>query len=318
MTHAAIALPATPLAIAGPTAEDREQLAVLNFLATYTGTTRQSYQESLKAFYEWCRQNNLTMLGITRAQLEIYLRYLEQYVSTHTGRPLAQATIANRFGAVFNFYAYAEADEIIEKNPAKNVRRPKIDRDAQKRSYLNVGDFHLFCREGSRAGGQTRAITMLFGTIGMRVSEVCSLNVADVHAETGEAYIEYVRKGSKITRPNLPVPTLLALQFVVEQRIREGRGDGPLFLTQRGTRIDRKYVQRMIDELCASAGITTKITPHSLRRSFITTAARLGAPMADLQRAAYHTDPRTTLLYVQIKDGGTTTRQMITDFLAAG
>lgn len=293
--------------------QDREQLAVLNFLATYTGTTRTSYQDSLKAFYGWCGQHGITMLDVTRGQLELYLRHLESYISAKTGKPLAQATIANRFGAVANFLAYAESDELIDKNPAKFVRRPKIDRDAQTRTYLDVGDFHLLARQARREGGQIRALIMLMCATGMRVNEVCSLNVDDVHLDQGQAYLTYIRKGGKVSRPDLPTPVLLSLQLLLEDR----PADGPLFLTARGTRIDRKYVQRVIDYLCAEAGIEKRITPHSLRRSFATTAARLGTSTSDLQRALYHADPRTSLLYVQIADGGSTTRHAVADFLVA-
>jgi integrase len=284
-------------------ADNREQLAVMNFLASHRGSTRVGYEAHLKSFYGWCRMNGITsMLDITRGQLELYLRTLEETVSERTGEPLAQATIANRFGAVANFLEHAANDDLIPKNPAKQVRRPKVDRDAQTRTWFDVGDFHLFVRQAQRSTIQDEALILLMATTGIRVAEVCSLNVSDVHLERGQAYIEYKRKGGKITRPDLPTSTLLAVQRLVDTR----EGDGPLFVTVRGTRFDRRAVQRVIDRLSAEAGIGNRVTPHGLRRSF-----------GDVQRALYQADPRTTQLYIRIANGGSTARHMVADLLAS-
>lgn len=315
MADAIAALPATPATRpADETSDGREQLAVMNFLASHRGSTRVGYEAHLKAFYGWCRMNGITsMLDITRGQLELYLRTLEETVSERTGEPLAQATIANRFGAVANFLDHAANDDLIPKNPAKQVRRPKVDRDAQTRTWFDVGDFHLFVRQAQRSTVQDEALILLMATTGIRVAEVCSLNVSDVHLERGQAYIEYKRKGGKITRPDLPTSTLLAVQRLVDQR----GGDGPLFVTVRGTRFDRRAVQRVIDRLSEQAGIGNRVTPHGLRRSFATTAVRLGASDGEVQRALYQADPRTTQLYIRIANGGSTARHMVADLLAS-
>jgi integrase len=62
--------------------------------------------------------------------------------------------------------------------------------------------------------------------------------------------------------------------------------DGPLFLAADGRRLDWH-----------GAGITTKVTPHTLRHAFITAALDAGVPLRDVQEAASHADPRTTMRY---------------------
>lgn len=299
---------ATPIGSAS-----REQQAVLNFLASHKGQTRADYERNLRRFYDWCNELGLSMLDVTRGQLELYLRWMEDQTSTRTRRPFAPATIANRFVAVAMFLEHACNDDLIEKNPARAVKRPKVDQEAQRRTWFDIGDFHLFVREAQRSTVQDAALILLMATTGVRVSEVCSLDTTDVHLERGQAYIEYVAKGGKVKRPDLPVSTLLAVQRLVDSR----PDPGALFRTSRGTRLDRRGVQRVIDRLSARCGITTRVTPHGLRRSFATTAVRLGASSGEVQRALGHSDERTTSLYVRIANGGSTARHMVADLLAA-
>ena len=75
---------------------------------------------------------------------------------------------------------------------------------------------------------------------------------------------------------------------------------GPIFLGVEGGRMDRycadRMVKRLVKRLVKRAGITKRISPHSLRHSFITTLDA-GVPLRDVQEAASHADPRTTMRY---------------------
>ncbi|MGH3529890.1 MAG: tyrosine-type recombinase/integrase, partial [Pseudonocardiaceae bacterium] len=64
-----------------------------------------------------------------------------------------------------------------------------------------------------------------------------------------------------------------------------------------GDRMDRHAADRMVKRLARRAGIAKRISPHSLRHSFITAALDAGVPLRDVQEAASHADPRTTMRY---------------------
>jgi site-specific recombinase XerD len=72
---------------------------------------------------------------------------------------------------------------------------------------------------------------------------------------------------------------------------------GPIFLGVEGGRMDRYCADRMVKRLVKRAGIDKRISPHSLRHSFITAALDAGVPLRDVQEAASHADPRTTMRY---------------------
>ena len=75
------------------------------------------------------------------------------------------------------------------------------------------------------------------------------------------------------------------------------RSDGPLFLARDGRRLDRHGAARIVRRAARRAGISKPIGPHTLRHAFITAALDAGVPLRDVQEAASHADPRTTIRY---------------------
>lgn len=76
------------------------------------------------------------------------------------------------------------------------------------------------------------------------------------------------------------------------------RNEGPIFLNRDGTRrLDRHAATRIVKRLAKHGGIDKNISPHSLRHSFITAALDAGVALRDVQKAASHADPRTTMRY---------------------
>jgi integrase/recombinase XerD len=73
--------------------------------------------------------------------------------------------------------------------------------------------------------------------------------------------------------------------------------EGPLFLAADGRRLDRHGAGRVVRRIARQAGITKKVGPHTLRHAFITAALDAGVPLRDVQEAASHADPRTSMRY---------------------
>jgi site-specific recombinase XerD len=75
------------------------------------------------------------------------------------------------------------------------------------------------------------------------------------------------------------------------------RSEGPIFLAADGRRLDRHGAGRMVRRVARRAGITKPVGPHMLRHAFITAALDAGVSLRDVQEAAWHADPRTTMRY---------------------
>ena len=80
------------------------------------------------------------------------------------------------------------------------------------------------------------------------------------------------------------------------EKIYGERRDGPVFLAADGRRLDRHGAGRIVRRAARQAGITKEVSPHTLRHAFIT-AVDAGVPLRDVQEAASHSDPRTTMRY---------------------
>ena len=111
------------LLVADPV-ERAELTAVAGFLAGYCGTTRTSYATDLRIFTAWCHQCRLSLFTVRRAHLELFGRWMEQ-----TGR--MRSTVARRLSTLASFYRYCEQEQLVERNPTLNVRRPKVDYESR-------------------------------------------------------------------------------------------------------------------------------------------------------------------------------------------
>jgi len=94
----------------------------------------------------------------------------------------------------------------------------------------------------------------------------------------------------------VPSAALATIQPAIDLAIGE-HTEGPVFLAADGRRLDRHGAGRIVRKTARRAGIAKTVTPHTLRHAFITAAQGRGVPLRDVQEAASHADPRTTMRY---------------------
>lgn len=264
---------------------DPARLAALAFLARYGGNTRIGYTIDLEDFFRWCRRYQLPPLTATRPHLELYVRYLED------DRGLKPATICRRIGTVTGMYRYAMLDGIIDRNPAEYVRRPRIA-DESSRLGLDRMELGAFLSTARASSPVDHALCVLLGLLGLRVGEACAVHIDDLGSERGHRTLTVCGKGGKISTIPLPPPVFRAIDACSA-----GRTEGPLLHSRSGAQMDRYAATKIVKRVAKRAGITKKVSPHSLRHSFVTAALDAGVPLRDVQIAARHADPRTTTRY---------------------
>ncbi len=99
--------------------EQRAGFLLLAFLAGYSGRTREAYATDLRQWGTWCDGQDVGVLAVTRAHVQVFARSLED-----AGR--APATIGRKLSAVGGFYAYCVVEGVLPKSPVAPVRRPAI------------------------------------------------------------------------------------------------------------------------------------------------------------------------------------------------
>jgi site-specific recombinase XerD len=260
------------------------QVALAGFLAGYSGNTRLAYQQDLRQFASWCHNQDLGLLAVRRIHIELFARWLE-----HKGA--ARATIGRRLSTTTGFYRYCVEEELLTHNPAANVRRPRL-RQESTMNGLDRNELGAFLVQAGLSGARDHALACLLALNGLRVSEALNTDVDDVGLERGHHTLRITRKGGKIVIVPLAPRTARTVYLAIGER-----NEGPIFVTDTGERMNRHQAARVVRRLARHAGIDKTISPHSLRHSFITAALDAGVPLRDVQEAASHADPRTTMRY---------------------
>ena len=193
---------------------------------------------------------------------------------------------------ICGFYRYCEQERLIDRNPAAHVRRPKQD-DESTTVGLDRNELGAFLVQAGLSGGRDHALASLLALNGLRISEALGADIENLELNRGHRTLFIHRKGNKTAAIPLAPRTARAIDLYIEER-----SSGPIFLNADGTaRLDRHGSARIVRRLAKRAGIDKRISPHSLRHSFITAALDAGVPLRDVQEAASHSDPRTTKRY---------------------
>lgn len=258
---------------------------VAGYLAGFGESTRKAYGLDLRQWIQWCRDHDLRVFEAKRAHIELYARWLEE-------RGRARATVARRLSTITGFYRYCVEEELMPRSPATHVRRPKLNYESNAVG-LDRNELGMFLVQAGLSGGRDHALACLLALNGLRVSEALNSDVEDLGLERGHRTLTITRKGGKIVTIPLAPRTARAIDLYVGER-----SEGPIFVNRDGTRrLDRHAATRIVKRLAKHAGIDKKISPHSLRHSFITAALDAGVALRDVQEAASHADPRTTMRY---------------------
>jgi integrase/recombinase XerD len=136
------------------------------------------------------------------------------------------------------------------------------------------------------------ALISLLALNGLRVSEATGVDIEALGIERGHRTLVITRKGGKVVTIPLAPRTARAIDLAIGERT-----EGPIFLAADGRRLDRHGAGRIVRRIARQAGITKTVGPHTLRHAFITAALDAGVPLRDVQEAASHADPRTTMRY---------------------
>jgi integrase/recombinase XerD len=276
--------PSVALVPVAPVFTTAERLALAGYLAGYSGLTRQAYELDLRQFASWCGQHGLHLFQARRPDIECFARDLE-------ARGRARATVTRRLCTIAGLYKYAVEEELLEHSPAAHVRRPRLDYESHATGLDRNELGALLVAAGLGPPGE-HALISLLALNGLRVSEATGADIEALGMERGHRTLVITRKGGKAVTIPLAPRTARAIDLAIGERCQ-----GPVFLASDGRRLDRHGAGRIVRSVARRAGIAKNIGPHTLRHAFITAALDAGVPLRDVQEAASHADPRTTMRY---------------------
>jgi integrase/recombinase XerC len=269
--------------------------------------TRRAYLHDVDELVAFARAK----LGRAPEAAELDLMMCRAYLASLHGRNDA-VTIGRKLSSLRAFFKLSVRRRLVASSPVAALRAPK--RAKRLPSFLGKEDVgRLLDGQGERpdltpeAGACERALFEMIYGAGLRVSEVCNLDVDDVE-RTGRTGLVKVRQGKGRKDRVVPFGSKAgqALDDYQDQRgkllaARAGaRGDGhALFVSARGRRLDPRVVRRMLVRR-GQATETPPISPHALRHSFATHLLGEGADLRGIQEMLGHASVRTTQRYAHV------------------
>ena len=263
------------------------QTAIFAYLGRYRGATRSHTDSDLRTFLTWCTDQELDPLTARRVDIERYVRWLQDV------RCYQPSTVSRRLPVVIGFYRVCVIDQVLPHSPADYVRRPLVPPESPTLGLGHLQFEALITTARLSANPNDFALIAMLGLLGLRIFEACGASISDLGEEHGHRVLRVRGKGGKVVLVPLPPAVARAIDHAVD-----GLNGGPILRNTLGARMDRHAATRRLKLLAETAGIRMpRMHPHMLRHTFVTTMLDAGVSLRDVQIAARHADPRTTMRY---------------------
>lgn len=272
----------------------------IHFLVVEKGlasNTVVSYERDLKSYILYVSKvEEISSLdAVSRATIIQFLKFL-----TENGK--SSKTIARHIASIRSFHQFLLREKVTTQDPTVHIDRPKQEQKLPQVMSLEEVQALLDSPDTSKVFGmRDKAMIELLYATGMRVSELISLNLSDVHLTMG--FVRCVGKGNK----ERIIPLGKMAQNAITNYIEESRSQllkkkstDALFLNLYGNRLTRQGFWKILKKLTKEAGIEKELTPHTLRHSFATHLLENGADLRAVQEMLGHADISTTQIYTHV------------------
>lgn len=215
---------------------------------------------------------------------------------------LSPRSRSRRLAAFRSFFKFLQIIGKVDRNPASSAAAVKLQASLPK--FLSVAQVNalLAAPDPSRPlGKRDRALLELLYATGLRVSELSTLRLQQVHLEPG--YVLVHGKGGKeriVPMGECAVDALKVYLEEVRAILVKGLSFREVFLNSRGRPLSRQGIWKLIKQHALRAGIHVNITPHVLRHSFATHLLENGVDLRSLQSMLGHSDIATTQIYTHV------------------
>ncbi|TVQ49018.1 MAG: site-specific tyrosine recombinase XerD [Saprospirales bacterium] len=258
--------------------------------------TLASYQSDLECFAEFCTERE-PPLGLR----DLETIHIEEFLAHLYDRKLKASSQARHLSSLKAFFRYTMLEEIINQDPADKIQGPKLERKLPE--VLSVDEVNLLMDSIDLSlpnGARNRALLETMYSCGLRVSELCDLQISNLHLE-----IELIKvrgKGNKERWVPISQLAIKHLNNYINYSRRTGKivDEDIVFLNIRGKRLSRQSIFLILKKYADNAGIKKNISPHTLRHSFATHLLKGGADLKAIQDMLGHESITTTEIYAHI------------------
>lgn len=258
-------------------------------------STVSSYRCDLKKLERYLKEHGIEdVQSVTPTNLNSYVLYLEK-------QGLSTATVSRNVASMKAYFHYAYYNRKIEKDPTETIKAPHIEKKAPGILSMEETIRLLEQPSGSTPKEQRdRAMLELLYATGVRVTELISMKLTDIHLSMN--YI-ICRDGEK----ERVIPFGENARKAIERYLSDGREallkgaeSEYLFVNCSGKVMSRQGFWKLVKRYAQKAGIVADITPHTLRHSFAAHLVQNGADLKSVQEMLGHSDIATTQIYLNM------------------
>jgi integrase/recombinase XerC len=273
----------------------------LEFERARSEHTRRAYLGDLRSLFDFLRER-VPDAGMNNLSLPI----LRSWLAAQAAAGAARTTLSRRTSAVKTFTAWAARRGLMASDPATRLQVPKARRTLpsvlrQDQALDAMAAAKSGAQQGDPLALRDQLIVELLYATGIRVSELCGLDLDDV--DTGRRVLQVLGKGNK----QRTVPFGAPAQAVLTAWLSDGRpalataDSGPaLLLGARGRRLDPRQARTVVHQTVAAVAGAPDMGPHGLRHSAATHLLEGGADLRVVQELLGHSTLATTQLYTHV------------------
>ncbi|MDT5065530.1 MAG: integrase/recombinase XerC [Mycobacterium sp.] len=263
--------------------------------------TRRAYLGDLRSLFAFLGERTPDP-----ALTQLTLPLIRSWLAAQAGSGAARTTLARRTSAVKTFTAWASRSGLMDADPATRMQVPKSRRTLpavlrQDQALDAMSAAESGAQQGDPLALRDRLIVEMLYATGIRVSELCGLDLDDV--DVSRRLLRVLGKGNKQRTVPFGEPALRAL----ESWLADGRPalatetSGPaLLLGARGKRIDPRQARTVVHQTMSAVDGAPDIGPHGLRHSAATHLLEGGADLRVVQELLGHSTLATTQLYTHV------------------
>ena len=255
--------------------------------------TVKAYLSDIRDFGKYLSSMHKDVEEVDYSLARRYLRKLQE-------KGMTKSTLARRVASLRCFFHYLYSKGYLASFLLANLRSPKLDKripsfleEDEVKSLLEKveGEDFFRCRD--------KAILELLYATGMRIAEIVGLNVDDL--DLSEEVVRVKGKGGKERMIPLGRYAIEALvKYLRKRKERVKAGERAVFLNRFGRRLSETAIRRKLKDYLALAGISKRVTPHTMRHSFATHLLNRGADLRVVQELLGHERLSTTQIYTHI------------------
>lgn len=247
-----------------------------------------AYKTDLLAFSSFLKKN---WENIQEEDVLAFLAFLQN-------QSYASSSICRMLVTIKVFFKFLKKEKVLQKDLALFLQTPKIWQLIPE--VLQIDEVERLLKTpipDSVDGARDKAILELLYATGMRVSELCQLNILDLH----DTFAKVKGKGNKERIVPVGKCAIEAVDHYLANYRKDSKQENlPLFVNSKGKRITRMYVWKQVKMYASLAGIKKSISPHTLRHSFATHLLENGADLRLIQDMLGHADIGTTDRYTHV------------------